>query len=147
LEGLIMLPFLASILGALGSSGAAEGAGGAGGGIIGEAANSPMTGASIGGGGGGGGGGLGGLLEQAKTGSPGLENYKKMGGGLSGLGGVFGGEAGAGVGAIAEDVIKAIMLLKSDKMARQHAGWLQGIAANPPRPSWAREMSGPGLNK
>ena len=76
-------------------------------------------------------------------------------GSLGGLGtmagGAVGGPAGAAIGgalgAIVEPIIKFSMMNKADKMARQHAGWLQDIAVNPPRPGWAREMSGPGLNK
>jgi hypothetical protein len=77
-----------------------------------------------------------------------LGSYGKKDGGLGGtIGGMAGGAAvGAGVGELAGDVVKLLMLNKADKMARQHAGWLQNIAANPPRPDWARGMSGPGLN-
>ena len=85
-----------------------------------------------GGGSGGGGGGKGGGLS---------------GGGLDAIGGALGGPVGAAIGGLAQMGLEIPMLLKSDKMAREHAGWLQDIAVNPPRPGWARAMSGPGLNK
>ena len=50
------------------------------------------------------------------------------------------------IGSVATLPLDIAMLLKTDKMARQHAGWLQNVAANPPRPGWARSMSGPGMN-
>lgn len=83
---------------------------------------------ALGGGGSGGGGGGGG------------------GDSLQAIGGALGGPIGSGVVGLGEDILKGLMLLKADKMARQHAGWLQSIAANPPRPGWARSMSGPGMN-
>lgn len=89
---------------------------------------------ALGGGGGGGGGG-------------GRSGGLSSGGGLDAIGGALGGPVGAAIGGLAQMGLEIPMLLKSDKMAREHAGWLQDIAVNPPRPGWARAMSGPGLNK
>ena len=93
---------------------------------------------------------LGQILEA--LGSYGKKDASGRTGGLGGMiggmaGGPVGAAVGAGVGELGGDIIKLVMMNKSDKMARQHAGWLQDIAVNPPRPGWAREMSGPGLNK
>ena len=107
-----------------------------------------------------GGGGSGGFLQQILaslkgSGATSSGSLGGSGGGLSdmgaGLGGAIAGPAGAAVGGILGSVVQPALeisqLLKADKMAREHAGWLQDIAVNPPRPGWARAMSGPGLNK
>jgi hypothetical protein len=72
-------------------------------------------------------------------------------GGLGGMiggavGGPAGAVAGAGLGQLGGDIVKMLMLNKINKMAGEHAGWLQQVAANPPRPGWAKSMSGPGMN-
>lgn len=80
---------------------------------------------ALGGGGGGKGGGGGGM-------DPGA-----IGGAIGTMaGGPVGGAIGAGLGSLGGDIIKGLMLMKTNKMAQQHASWLQGIAANPPHPGW-----------
>ena len=80
-------------------------------------------------------------------GGKGSEDPGGLGGMLGGaVGGPVGAVAGAGLGQLGGDIVKMLMLNKADKMGRQHAGWLQQVAANPPRPGWARSMSGPGMN-